>query len=39
VLSTNKSMLKVFQKGDHPIQTKLQDGAYALTIRFNPEPE
>jgi acyl-CoA hydrolase/GNAT superfamily N-acetyltransferase len=39
VLSSNKSMLKVFQKGDHSIQTKLQDGAYALTIRFNPESE
>jgi ribosomal protein S18 acetylase RimI-like enzyme len=39
VLSSNKSMLKVFQKGDHPIKTKLQDGAYALTIRFDAEPE
>jgi acyl-CoA hydrolase/GNAT superfamily N-acetyltransferase len=39
VLSSNKSMLKVFQKGDHPIKTKLQDGAYALTIRFGQEAD
>jgi len=34
VLSSNRSMLKVFEKGDYPVETKLQDGAYALTIRF-----
>ncbi|RJQ84253.1 MAG: GNAT family N-acetyltransferase [Desulfobacteraceae bacterium] len=39
VLASNKSMLKVFQKGEHQIQTRLQDGAYALTIRFDQASE
>lgn len=35
VLASNRSMLKVFQKGGYPIETRLREGAYALTIRFD----
>jgi acyl-CoA hydrolase/GNAT superfamily N-acetyltransferase len=34
VLASNKSMLKVFEKGEFPMQAKLRDGVYALTIDF-----
>lgn len=32
VLSSNRAMLKVFEKGDFPVQAKLEQGVYALTI-------
>jgi acyl-CoA hydrolase/GNAT superfamily N-acetyltransferase len=32
VLASNKSMLKVFEKGEFSMQAKLRDGVYALTI-------
>lgn len=35
VLASNKSMLKVFEKGDVQMQAKLLDGVYALTMTFN----
>jgi len=31
VLSSNRAMLKVFEKGDFPVQAKLEQGIYALT--------
>jgi acyl-CoA hydrolase/RimJ/RimL family protein N-acetyltransferase len=34
VLSTNKGMMKVFEKGGGPVQAKLANGIYALTIPF-----
>ncbi len=34
VLATNKSMLKVYEKGDFPVQAKLRGGVYALAIDF-----
>ena len=34
VLATNKSMFKVFEKGEYPMQAKLRDGVYSLTINF-----
>lgn len=34
VLASNKSMLKVYEKGDYPMQAKLRGGVYALTINF-----
>lgn len=37
VLASNKGMLKVFEKGGYPIYPKLEDGAYAITIPFDPE--
>jgi len=36
VLASNKSMLKVYEKGDYPVEVKLVGGLYALTITFNP---
>lgn len=35
VLASNKSMLKVFEKGDVQMQARLLDGVYALTMTFN----
>ena len=32
VLSSNRAMLKVFEKGKFPVQAKLEQGAYELTI-------
>lgn len=32
VLSSNRAMLKVFEKGDYPVTAKLEGGAYALSI-------
>ena len=32
VLASNRAMLKVFEKGDFPVQAKVEQGAYALTI-------
>ncbi|WP_054029688.1 GNAT family N-acetyltransferase [Desulfatitalea tepidiphila] len=34
VLASNKSMLKVFEKGDVQMQARLLDGVYALTMTF-----
>ena len=34
VLASNKAMMKVFEKGRHPIQATLSQGAYELVIRF-----
>ena len=34
VLDTNKSMMKVFEKGDLAINARLQHGVYRLTIPF-----
>jgi len=34
VLATNKSMFKVFEKGEYPMQAKLRDWVYSLTINF-----
>jgi hypothetical protein len=34
VLATNKSMIKVFEKGGYPVQASLSQGAYELTINF-----
>jgi ribosomal protein S18 acetylase RimI-like enzyme len=35
VLASNKAMLKVYEKGDDPVDGRLQDGIYELTIRFD----
>jgi acyl-CoA hydrolase/GNAT superfamily N-acetyltransferase len=35
VLTSNRSMLKVFEKGEFPVQAKLEGGVYALTIPFD----
>ncbi len=32
VLSSNRAMLKVFEKGEYPLTAKLDDGAYAISI-------
>jgi len=32
VLASNRAMLKVFEKGNFPVQAKMDQGAYALTI-------
>ena len=37
VLSTNKAMMKVFEKGGPPFKAKLEYGTYSLTIAFDPE--
>ncbi len=34
VLASNKGMMKVFEKGGLPIQAKLEDGVYELSISF-----
>jgi acyl-CoA hydrolase/GNAT superfamily N-acetyltransferase len=34
VLASNKSMIKVFEKGKYPVQASLSQGAYELTINF-----
>jgi hypothetical protein len=38
VLHSNKSMMKVFEKGDLPINARLQNGVYRLTIPFDVQP-
>ena len=35
VLSSNRTMLKVFEKGIFPVTAKLEGGAYALSIDLN----
>ncbi len=37
VLSSNTSMMKVFEKGAGPLKAKLEYGAYSLTIPFDPQ--
>jgi acyl-CoA hydrolase/ribosomal protein S18 acetylase RimI-like enzyme len=37
VLATNQAMMKVFQKGDYPVRSRLEDGVYSLTISFGAE--
>ena len=37
VLATNQAMMKVFEKGEYPVRTRFEDGAYALSISFEPE--
>jgi acyl-CoA hydrolase len=37
VLSSNKAMMKVFENGGLPVKAKLAQGAFELTIPFNPE--
>ena len=32
VLASNQAMLKVFEKGPYPVQAKMEEGAYALTV-------
>lgn len=39
VLASNRSMLKVFEKGEFPVKAKLMEGIYALTIPFDRSPE
>jgi len=38
VLPSNQSMVKVFEKGGHPVHSKLKDGLYHITIPFHKEP-
>ncbi len=38
VLHSNKGMMKVFKKGDLPINARLQNGVYRLTISFDVQP-
>ncbi len=35
VLASNKSMMKVFEKGDLPVKAKLEQGTFELTIDFD----
>jgi len=35
VLQANKEMMSVFEKGHLPIDARLQDGLYRLTIPFD----
>lgn len=35
VLASNQSMLKVFEKGKYPVQSRFEDGAHALVILFD----
>ena len=35
VLHTNKGMMKIFEKGDLPVNARVQDGVYKLTIPFD----
>lgn len=37
VLATNQAMMKVFEKGNYPISTRFEDGAYTLSISFEPD--
>jgi RimJ/RimL family protein N-acetyltransferase len=34
VLSDNKAMMKVFENSPYPMQTRLEDGSYSLSIPF-----
>lgn len=38
VLPSNQSMVKVFEKGGHPVHSKLMDGLYHITIPFHKKP-
>ncbi len=37
VLTSNKSMMKVFEKGGQVVKANLSSGVYELTIPFSPE--
>ncbi|MBR9982740.1 MAG: GNAT family N-acetyltransferase [Desulfatitalea sp.] len=39
VLTSNRAMLKVFERGGYPMQAKIQEGIYALTITFDHKME
>jgi acyl-CoA hydrolase len=39
VLASNQTMLKVFEKGGYPVRSRLEGGAYALTIALDKEAE
>jgi GNAT superfamily N-acetyltransferase len=39
VLATNQAMIKVFEKGGYEVHSRLEDGAYALTIFFEKDAE
>ena len=34
VLATNRQMMRVFEKGLHPVKAALREGVYELTIPF-----
>jgi hypothetical protein len=38
VLETNTGMIKVFEKGRLPMDARVQDGIYQLTIPFEESP-
>jgi GNAT superfamily N-acetyltransferase len=38
VLHANKEMMKVFEKGHLPLNARLQDGLYKLTMPFDEQP-
>lgn len=38
VLTSNKSMMKVFEKGGHTVKAKIASGVYELAIPFSSEP-
>ncbi len=38
VLSSNKSMLKVFEKGGLPVEARVVEGIYEVTIPFEKPP-
>jgi len=39
VLASNKSMMKVFEKGGIPFEAKIEQGEYEITIPFYSDPE
>ena len=38
VLETNRGMIKIFEKGGVPMNARVQDGVYQLTISFDDPP-
>ncbi|MBI9087351.1 MAG: GNAT family N-acetyltransferase [Desulfobacterales bacterium] len=39
VLASNMGMMKVFEKGGSPVRARLSDGAYELSIPFDPQTD
>ena len=39
VLPANKEMMKVFEKGDLPIDARLENGLYRLTVSFDTDAQ
>ncbi len=39
VLASNQSMLKVFEKGKYPVQSRFEDGAHSLYIPFDSDDQ